>query len=694
MRSEFLFFLILILPSWANAQVKTEVHFDLESFVEQLVAIPSEELDYDELYENLLLNFNNPLNLNGADREELARLYILTDIQINALLNHISINGPLISLYEIQSIPYFDKKTISQVIHFVKVAPTKSPSSKSLTKNLFGKGNNYLLFRYDQTLEKRKGYRELQPETDGSLSKAYRGSPGRYNFRFRSQKAGDYKFGINLEKDAGEALQWNSNNGTYGADSYNIYYQVLNKGRFKNMIIGDYQLQFGQGLILSGGFSLGKGAETITSVKRPNGGIRPHTSQLETGFLRGLANTYQINRSIEMTTFFSRTLQDAILLDDSIKTSSGFVKSVQTSGLHRTESEIKAKNTLTQQTYGGNISFYNLDKSLQVGLTSVVSRFSLPIIRDDKPVNRFQFQGDENINYGLNLSYRWENFTFFTEAAQSNSRGKGIVGGFLSSLSRQLSLSFLIRHYDRDFHSLFGQGFAESSGNNSNEQGIYLGIKYDFSRRYGFTGYFDQFKFPWITTRINRPSDGYEYLIRGSYTPTKSTELHLQFRQESKARNTNQNQNVTVAKQGIKNNYQLSFNRKLSDKSGFKSRIQFSNYTLNDIRTTGFAVAQDAYYHFGKFKLAGRIALFDTEDFENRQYIYERDVLYAFSLPAYSGVGSRKYLLIQYNFSSNIKAWIRWANTTFRDRDIISSGQQEIQGNKQNDIKMQLQISF
>ncbi|MEL7002132.1 MAG: hypothetical protein AAFN93_05260, partial [Bacteroidota bacterium] len=280
------------------------------------------------------------------------------------------------------------------------------------------------------------------------------------------------------------------------------------------------------------------------------------------------------------------------------------------------------------------------------------------------------------------------------EAAQSSIGGKAILGGFLSSLSKELSLSFLFRHYDRDFHSLFGQAFSESSSNNINEQGIYIGFKYALNRKYQLSGYFDQFRFPWVQSRINRPSNGYEYLVRGSYTPSKSTILYLQFRQESKARNTNQSRTVILAKQGIKNNFQISFNKKLNDRSGFKSRIQFSDYTLNDIHTKGFALVQDAHYHFGKFKLTGRVALFDTEDFENRQYVYERDLLYTFSLPAYSGVGSRQYLLLQYKFSNFLKAWVRWSNTTFRDRDTISSGQQEIEGNRQNDIKMQLQVSF
>lgn len=694
MKYLFAFYCVLMMPTLVLGQKPNTPPFNIENFIEELVAIPSSDLNYNELYETLLQYYNDPLNLNIASREELASLYILSDIQINSLLEHIENTGLLLNIYEIQAIPYFDKVTISRLIHFIKVGLPTPVSSKSLTKNLLKKDNNSLLIRYEQTLEKRKGFRRLTPDSDGGFSKAYRGSSGRYNVRFRSQKSGDYKFGVSLEKDAGETFNWNFKGGNYGADSYNAYLQFFNKGRLKNFVLGDYQLQLGQGLILNGGFNLGKGAETITTVKRPNTGIRAHSSQLETGFLRGAAGTYEISNGIDATVFISRLGQDAITVSDSTVSSQPFTRAIQTSGLHRTDSEIRAKNSITQVTYGGNVSYQNPSNNFQIGTTALVNQFSIPILRESTLSNQFKFQGDFNLNLGLNINYLWENFSFFTEIVRSNGGGTGIVGGFISSLSKQVSLSFLARSYDRNFHSLFGQAFAESATANINEKGIYIGFKYEISRKYQLSGYFDQFKFPWVQTRINRPSAGYEYLIRGSYTPSKSAKFHVQLRQESKARNINDGLNITQAKQGIKNNYLISLDHQLGKNAGFKSRVQFSNYKHDNKTTKGFALIQDAHYNFGKFKLAGRVALFDTEDFENRQYVYERDVLYAFSLPAYNGVGSRKYLLLQYKFSSYLKAWVRWANTKFTDRDTISSGQQEIEGNSQNDIKLQLQFLF
>jgi hypothetical protein len=52
--------------------------------------------------------------------------------------------------------------------------------------------------------------------------------------------------------------------------------------------------------------------------------------------------------------------------------------------------------------------------------------------------------------------------------------------------------------------------------------------------------------------------------------------------------------------------------------------------------------------------LTGRYAIFDTEDYDNRQYVYERDVWLTYSLPAYEGRGVRNYIVAEYSFHEEI----------------------------------------
>jgi len=86
--------------------------------------------------------------------------------------------------------------------------------------------------------------------------------------------------------------------------------------------------------------------------------------------------------------------------------------------------------------------------------------------------------------------------------------------------------------------------------------------------------------------------------------------------------------------------------------------------------------------------------VFDTDDFENRQYVYEKDVLYAFSIPAYQNTGSRSYALLQYKFSKKLQIWARYAQFRYVDQFTVGTGNEEIEGNTRSEVKFQMMLRF
>src|SRR5690606_16952170 len=118
------------------------------------------------------------------------------------------------------------------------------------------------------------------------------------------------------------------------------------------------------------------------------------------------------------------------------------------------------------------------------------------------------------------------------------------------------------------------------------------------------------------------------------YTPSRKVKLFVQARQEYKARNVDSDslKEYTIF-HGKKNNYWISFDYTLSDKLRFKSRLQFSSYNINGSTTHGVALVHDLLFSVHKFKVSMRYAVFDTEDYDNRQYVYENDVWLAYSMP-------------------------------------------------------------
>jgi hypothetical protein len=104
------------------------------------------------------------------------------------------------------------------------------------------------------------------------------------------------------------------------------------------------------------------------------------------------------------------------------------------------------------------------------------------------------------------------------------------------------------------------------------------------------------------------------------------------------------------------------------------------------------ALIQDVTFQKNKFTLNARYALFDTDDYDNRLYAFEKDVWLAFSFPAYYGVGVRSYVLVQYSISPAVVLWLRWARTSYSNTDSIGSGSETIIGNTRNDLKFQARI--
>jgi hypothetical protein len=70
-------------------------------------------------------------------------------------------------------------------------------------------------------------------------------------------------------------------------------------------------------------------------------------------------------------------------------------------------------------------------------------------------------------------------------------------------------------------------------------------------------------------------------------------------------------------------------------------------------------------------------------------------MLSSFSIPAYYGRGSRFYILLDYTITRKIEIWIRYGQTFYDDRTIISPGSlNEIDGNTKTEIKVQVKFKF
>lgn len=663
-----------------QAQEYPHREVNLELLADELFGFQDQDLNYEELYENMALLLSNPLNLNKASAEELRFLNILNEVQIKSLMDYRNTNGALLSVYELQAIPSFDLPTIYKIIPFVRVEE-HSPI-RSLWQRIRTEENNYLILRYGRTLQEKRGF-----TNDVSEGSRFKGTNEDLYVRFRTNKVGDFSIGFTLQQDAGEQFGWAKNQ--YGFDFTSFHIQAMNKGNLKNIIVGDFQTQFAQGLVLGGNFGYGKGSETIGTVRRANLGFLPYTSQNEIGYRRGIAFTWQVLPSVTISPFYSSTWRDASIAGDTLEDAT--ISSFQTTGFHRNENEISKRSQVQEQNIGAVINYKN--NSLDAGVIVSAIEYSIPIKRQPQPYNQFSFAGTENINTSAFVNYSINNFTFFSEVAHTLNHGNALATGLMGSITPKLDIAIHYRNFHRNFYSFYANAFAESTIP-QNESGIYWGWKYRWNRQLSASGYADLFRFPWLRYRSYIPSDGHEWLFRVNYQPTRNVLLFVQAREETKVRNVSNETNLYLTAQGIKRNYLFNADYGIGQNLRFKTRAQFSTFDFNNTTTKGMTVLQDISVDFGKLSLTARYALFDTDDYDNRQYVFEREVWLAYALPAYSGNGVRNYVLLQYSFTKKITCWLRWANTRYTDREVIGTGSDAIDGKTKTDVRAQIRYRF
>lgn len=666
----------------------------IETIAEQL-GEGDENIDYNTLLDELIYFSEHPININTTTPNELAQLPMLDDIAIANLFSHIDANGKLLNLYELQAVNGFTIALIQQLEPFIKVSDNIDASKFSI-KEMFKEGQHELVMRYQQVLEQQEGYSEIADSVlEQSPNSRYLGAPQKYWVRYRFKYSNKVSWGITMEKDAGEEFFKGSMK--QGFDFYSGHLFVRNLGVFKAFGIGDFQAQFGQGLVFWSGLAFGKSSDGV-SVKRNAQGLRPYTSVDENRFLRGGGVTLQFNK-FEVTAFGSYKLLDANVSTqvDTLSEEEESVSSIFSSGFHRTPGELEDRQSITEAVYGGNVSYKS--RRFSIGLTAVGYQFSKAFQRSDDLSNHFEFAGKQNSNYGLDYSYIFRNFHFFGEFALSQNLGFATTHGLFMTIDPKVTLTAMVRHLQPQYQALYANAVTETSRMN-NETGYYLGFSINPFKGWYLNGFFDVFRFPWLRYQVNGPSFGYETVGKLSYRPSRTFEVYFRFRQKNKQLTESSaysDDPIRGVEDELRSYYRLNLSYSLSKSVKLRNRIEYSRYKRGDREVEqGFMVYQDLIFKPLNFPLSfsTRLAYFDTETYNSRIYVYENDVLYAYSFPAYYYRGIKAYLTLRYNIYKNIDAWFRVANLFYSNRDHVGSGLEEIDGKHRTDIKVQIRFKF
>ncbi len=660
--------LILISPTSSFAQLDSTTIIT-EEVLDNILTEPGEESDAEELVEYVEDLINNPVDLNTADVFELSKLPNMNSQAAQIIIEHRIKFGYFYSPNELFAIRDLDKQLIEGILHFIKTSEQKITTEETepdydykgpvITKSKFK-----IRSRATSDLQNRAGFENSK--FLGSKLKSYN------KFLFNYDK--NFQAGFLIEKDAGE---------TSFSDFSSFHLQYRDDGLIKNIIAGDYMLEFGQGLALWSPFGFSKGADAVFPVKKKARYLRPYTSAAEFRFYRGAASTFAFN-DFNVTAFYSNNTFDA-----SIDSVTGEIISVGQTGYHRTESEWNKKNSAKQQLFGGVID-YKYNGKLNLGLIYYNVSF-------DKYFTSKSLYDLSGKSFNYTSAYYEINFSkinFFGEASFDGTTVASI-NGIQFSADQYFIFTTSVRNYPRNYNNLLGFGFSERSGKINNEIGLYSGFKW--KTMIGVLNlYYDIFKFPYRTNTNSLSSEGDELLLDFVSMPFTDFETRLRYKYENKeVTSLVDNEDYIVMR--LKQTARIEFIYYLAKNLNLKTRVEYNHFFIKDagIKENGFLFFQDVKYAVNKnLNLAGRIIFYHTDSFSSAVYEYENDLFGVMPNLAMYGKGIRWYMIIKYKPLSFITLSAKYSETYKPEVTFLSSGDNKINGNLDNRFSMQIDLSF
>ena len=590
----------------------------------------------------------NPLDINQVEESELTALGILETSQIKAFLMHRIQIGRFLSIYELQSIPWWDLNTC-RLMESLLVCKQKIPTWYTPSNP-----QHQIITRMERTLEEKKGFSE--PSTRSKVR--YLGNPWNHLLRYRGSWNSYVRGGLLLAKDAGEPNNF---------DFYSAFLEIKDPiGRYK-LILGDFINQWGQGLIQSGSFSLGKSYESIRATQKFHGGGLPYTSSGESEFYRGISLQHSLG-SIQSQLFLSIRKKDLILAKDS-----SFFRSFQLDGLHRTPTEISQKNRLNEKAAGVNIRYIQPHFDLTLSHTWTNWNY---VYRPSEPLD---WSGRNLSN--SSLSYLWQhgNKRFSVELAHTNFSAWAIIQAFSIATTQKTDFSSIVRYYQAGYFSPMANAFRESS-TNKNEIGLYIGHQYQLNKYRRLSSYIDLFRFPsetssrWVSNKL-----GFELLSRYQWDRRKLGQYFLQVKWTQKVRED--------AKFNL---YQasLDWNKKYRFLE-WHGRIMWAHIRAGNQIESGYLYLHDFDFHRQRFQIQVRNAWIWSASYDTRLYAYEPSLRFSFLLPAYYDPSIRNVLLLEYKVSKQMSLGLKIARTDFFQKDEIGSGLDAIPKSHKSDVGIQ-----
>ena len=579
---------------------------DVHSWEKYLSAVmTAEDMDSEEWqlnYDLLCELEQHPININKATREDLEQLPFLSAQQVEALMEYKYRYGGMKSLAELMMIREIEPQMRKLLGCFIYAG--EESKSKIRTKHEL-----IACYKVDY----------------------------RHWFRYQMEQGDKLKLGLVASQDADEPFFSGKNK--LGYDYYSPYLQLKKLGRLETLVLGNFRVSMGMGMVMNNSFSLGKIA-TLQNLGRNANGLRAHSSR-SLGFLQGAGATINLGRGIKTTAFVSYTPMDATLNSD------GSARTIITTGYHRTETELAKKNNLHALKTGGTIK-YNGGR-VHLALNALYAHLDRRLSPSKTQLyNYFKPEGTDFMNASVDYGYRGRRFTLNGETAIDGNGHIATINTISLTTNSGLNLMALQRFYSYQYTSLDAQSYSDC-GRVQNESGVYIGLSWQLSPKWQLAAYADYAYHPWALYRKTSSSYSLDNLMQCSFT---SNHWKLMARYRLKAYEKEHRTRITAE----------------YTTENFSARTQFDGGYCAENEERGAMLSENLAYAYHWFRMNAGVGYFNTDSYNSRVYLYESGPLYTYSMQQFYGEGMRYWLMLRANLGKHFMLTAKVGVTNCFDR--------------------------
>ncbi|MEZ7955320.1 MAG: hypothetical protein QMB82_09235, partial [Bacteroidales bacterium] len=599
----------------------------------------------EDLLEDLL---ENPLKINEASLLRLEEFPLFTRFMAASLYDYIKRNGAILSSYELSAVPGFNKEVAEALAPFLDLSAERGIRIRELPVILKG-GRSQLLMRGSAFTKRQQGYLPISAEEwKRRPNSRYHGPPGRVYAQYKFEVPGAIRLSLTTEKDPGERI----------GDYVGLSLQAEGLGPVVKIIAGDFTARFGQGLVLWNSPSLFSSSGSSSLIKQEFG-ISSYSSTDENRAFRGVGITTGKGK-INISLIASSRRIDARIVNE------GFTSLLNT-GLHNTVTTRERRKNLNLSLSGLNIS-YGAER-IRTGLTLSLYRYSFPYAgRDSVQIDRQRRFGNFGGNLGTDIYAIAGNFRLFGEISSDIGLHPAILAGILWRRGYNLDFSVAGRYYSALHLSPFG-GAISRSGNMRNEKGADFVINWrsnGSSKIRGWVSWIYGMSFPRVGAEAEFPLDNsFKIKIKSDIREERGA-VRLQV-------DWTNGGTITLSTRGE------------ATLAGFGKDL-----------TSGWMVYSEliAREPSGVADGSARISFFNTPEWDNRVYAYERDMLYGFSIPALYGQGFRCYINMHFRVFKWMDIWLKGSMWHYLDRESTGEGPSKMEGPSSVEIKGEVRFRF